>query len=76
MKRITEDEYQVCKRHGLLYDGKNLYKGLDKQVERHAHSGRTFVRTRNNVYISEGSDGVYDKMLSFKEKDAKKNGAK
>ena len=74
MKRITEQQYQICKEHGLLYDGKNTYKGLDKRVERSAYSGRTFVRTRHSIFLTEGQDGVYDAMLNFEKNEVNKNG--
>ena len=68
MKRITEQQYQICKEHGLLYDGKNTYKGLNKRVEQSAYSGRTFVRTRHGIFLTEGSQGIYDMMLEFEKK--------
>lgn len=74
MKKITEDQYQVCKKNGLLFDGKNTYKGLNKRVEQSAYSGRTFVRTRHGVFITEGSQGIYDMMLEFEAKGSDKIG--
>jgi hypothetical protein len=74
MKRITEQQYQICKEHGLLYDGKNTYKGLNKKVEQSAYSGRTFVRTRHGIFLTEGSQGIYDMMLEFEKKGSDKVG--
>lgn len=74
MKRITEQQYQTCKEHGLLYDGKNTYKGLNKKVEQSAYSGRTFVRTRHGIFLTEGSQGIYDMMLEFEKKGSDKVG--
>ena len=74
MKRITENQYQICKRHGLLFDGKNVYPELDKKVEKSAYSGRTFVRTRHGVFVTEGEQGVYDIMLYFEKKDGGASG--
>jgi hypothetical protein len=74
MKKITEAQYQVCKVNGLLFDGKNVYKGLNKKVERSAYSGRSYIRTRHNVYVTEGSDGIYDLMLEFETKGSDKIG--
>ena len=74
MKRITEQQYQICKEHGLLYDGKNTYKGLNKKVEQSAYSGRTFIRTRHGIFLTEGSQGIYDMMLEFEKKGSDKVG--
>ena len=75
MKRITEEQYQICKMNGLLYDGKNTYKGLNKKVEQSAYSGRTFVRTRHAVFVTEGDQGIYNLMIEFEKKGAEKVGS-
>jgi len=74
MKRITEEQYKICKNHGLIYDGKNVYKGLDKKIERAGF--RTFCRTRHGIYVSEGSQGIYDSMIYFEKKDGATNGGR
>ena len=76
MKRITEQQYQICKEHGLLYDGKNVYKGLDKRVERSAYFGRTWIRTKNAIYVTEGQDGIYDAVLNLEKNGVSKNGGR
>lgn len=67
MKRITERQYQTCKEHGLLFDGRTVYKGLDKRIQRLGF--KTFQRTRHNVYVSDGSNGIYDSLVYFERKD-------
>lgn len=74
MKRITQQEYEIAKKYGLLYDGKNNYPGLNKGVKSKGMFGRTFVRTRHAIFVSEGRDGIYDSILYFLEKEAKTNG--
>ena len=75
MKRITQQEYEIAKKYGLLYDGKNNYPGLNKNVQRKSFLGRSYVRTCHGaVYVTEGRDGIYDSILYFLEKEAKSNG--
>jgi hypothetical protein len=74
MRRINKQEYEMCKKHGLLYDGKTLYDGLDKSVKNRAQYknnvfGRNYVRTKRNVYITTGRNGISDSLDYFMKKE-------
>jgi hypothetical protein len=75
MRKINKQEYEMCKKHGLLYDGKNLYDGIDKSVAGRAQYkngafGRNYIRVRNShVYVTEGRNGIYDSIQYFMKKE-------
>ena len=69
MRKISEREYQIAKKHNLLFDGKTVYKELNPTIKRNASNGRTFVRTRHAIYATEGRDGIYDKIQEFVQKE-------
>lgn len=70
MRKISEQEYQVAKKYNLLFDGKTVYDGLNPTVKRNASYGRTYIRTcHGNVYVTEGTQGIYDKIMEFEKKE-------
>jgi hypothetical protein len=74
MRRIDKFEYEICKKHGLLFDGKNLYEGLDKSVANRASYknnvfGRNYIKTRHHVYITTGRNGISDSLDYFTKKE-------
>lgn len=71
MRKISEREYQIAKKHNLLFDGKNVYKELYPMIKRNASNGRTFVRTRHAIWVTEGQQGIYDLILDFERKETK-----
>lgn len=69
MRKISEREYQIAKKHNLLFDGKNVYKELHPMIKQNASNGRTFVRTRHSVWVTEGQQGIYDMIVNFMQKE-------
>jgi len=74
MRKINKFEYEICKKRGLLYDGKNLYDGLDKSVANRANYknnvfGRNWIRTKNSYFITEGRNGITDSLDYFMKKE-------
>lgn len=71
MRKISEREYQIAKKHNLLFDGKNVYKELHPMIKRNASNGRTFIRTcHGHIWVTEGQQGIYDMILAFIEKES------
>lgn len=71
MRRINEQEYQIAKKYNLLFDGKNVYEKLNPKVKSHTSNGRTYIRTRHGLYVTEGYQGIYDSIVYFSERENK-----
>ena len=69
MVKISEKDYKICEKYGLLYDGKHKKRGLNRQVLRNADLGRTFVRTKHNIYVTDGNSGIMRQLEYFREKE-------
>lgn len=70
MRRISEQEYQIAKKYNLLFDGKTVYKELNPVIKRNASNGRTFVRTRHSIFVTDGDQGIYDMLVRFIQKES------
>lgn len=69
MVKISDNDYAICAKYGLLFDGKHKRRGLNWSVMRNADLGRTFVRTKHNIYITEGSSGISKQLEYFRKKE-------
>jgi hypothetical protein len=78
MRRISKEEYEMCVKKNLLFDGVHIPKNLDKAVLNRASYknnvfGRNFVKTRHGVYITEGHNGISDSLDYFMKKEFENN---
>ena len=74
MRRINKQEYEMCVKKNLLFDGVHFPENLDKSVRNRAQYknnvfGRNWIRTKNSYFITEGRNGISDSLDYFMKKD-------
>jgi hypothetical protein len=74
MRRINKQEYEMCVKKNLLFDGVHFPENLDKSVKNRAQYknnvfGRNFIKTRHHVYITTGRNGISDSLDYFMKKE-------
>ena len=68
MRIVTKDFIKTAKKYNLLYDGnRGIPKNLNKLID--PFSGRTYVVTRHNVYVTDGDKGIYNIVNRIMERD-------
>lgn len=78
MRRISKEEYEMCIKKNLLFDGIHIPKNLDRAVlNRAAYKnnvfGRNFVVTRHGIYITTGNNGIDGSLDYFMKKEFENN---
>lgn len=76
MVRISKSDYEICEKYGLLYDGKHRKRGLNRAALQNGGLDRTFIRTKNHIYITSGVGGIDKALEYYRRKESMENGNK